>query len=251
MRRAVTAAIGVAFLLATSGAFADDLKVLCAGAMKTAIDAVLAKRRPSSPKVVVTNATAGAIRERMDNGEQYDVVIAPADGIEYLVQKQAVDAATRHSLGETEIGVAVKEGAPRPDVSTPDKLKAAILAAKKIVIVDPTKGTSGRLLEAMFADMGVADRIAPKLLKIDGGRVTEAVARGEADLGFQQVSEILPVKGVTLIGTLPGNLRKVTRYDVAATTAGSPKKDVQALVAELTSAEAYAEIKHSGFTPLR
>jgi molybdate transport system substrate-binding protein len=231
-------------------AFADDLKLLCAGAMHTAVEGILARQRSSSPKVDVTAATAGAIRERIEKGEQYDVVIAPKEGMDYLVEKKAVDGATRHPLGETEIGVAVKQGAPKPDISTPDKLKAALLAAKKVVIVDPTKGTSGRLLVAMFKEMGIDDQVEAKLLKIDGGRVTEAVARGEADLGFQQVSEILPVKGVTLIGTLPGNLKKVTRYDVAATTAGAAKKDARALFGDLTSSDAYAEIKRSGFTPL-
>jgi molybdate transport system substrate-binding protein len=249
MKRILSCALVLVAACAAAPAFADDLKLLCAGAMHPAIEAILAKRRPTSPKIDVTIATAGGIRERMDKGEQYDVVIAPKDGMDYLVEKKVADGALRHPLGETEIGIAVKEGAPKPDISTPDKLKAALLAAKKIVIVARDKGTSGRLLVAMFKDMGIADQVAPKLLEIDGGRVTEAVARGEADLGFQQVSEILPVKGVTLIGTLPGNLKKVTRYDVAATTAGASKKDARMLVEELTSADAYAEVKRSGFTP--
>jgi molybdate transport system substrate-binding protein len=251
MKRTLSCALVLVAACAAAPAFADDIKLLCAGAMHPPIESILAKRRPSSTKVEVTVATAGGIRERLEKGEQYDVVIAPQEGMDAMIEKKAVDGATRHPLGETEIGIAVKQGAPKPDVSTPDKLKAALLAAKKIVIVDPTKGTSGRLLIAMFKDMGIGDQVEAKLLKIDGGRVTEAVARGEADLGFQQVSEILPVKGVTLIGTLPGSLKKVTRYDVAATTAGASKKDAQALVAELTSSDAYAEIKRSGFTPSR
>jgi molybdate transport system substrate-binding protein len=250
-RRFLAVLVGVALTAVALPACADDIRLLCAGAMHTAVESILAKRRPSASKVDVTVATAGAIRERIEKGESFDLVIAPKEGVDYLGEKQAIDPATRHPLGETEIGIAVKEGAPRPDISTPAKLKAAILAAKKVVIVDPTKGTSGRLLVAMFDRMGIADQIAPKLLKIDGGRVTEAVARGEADLGFQQVSEILPVKGVTLIGVLPGDLKQATRYDVAATPTGAAKKDVQTLVADLTSSDAYAEVKRAGFTPSR
>jgi molybdate transport system substrate-binding protein len=249
--RSARIACALALCIAASAAAAADVKLLCAGAMKPAVSAILAKRGDATPHVVVTYATAGGIRERMASGDLPDVVIAPADGMESYASQRLVDAATRTPLGETEVGIAVRSGAPRPDVSTPEALRAALLAAHHIVIVDPTKGTSGRLLEGMFRDMGILDQLRDKLIKIDGGMVTEAVARGEADLGFQQVSEILPVKGVQLIGTLPGSMKTLTRYDVAATSSTPHRADAEAVLRALTSADSIATIRQSGFTAAR
>jgi molybdate transport system substrate-binding protein len=234
---------------AASWSFAADLTVLCAGAMKPSISALLEKRSASLPHVDVTYATAGAIRDRIKKGEQYDLVIAPSDVTYDMLKQNLIDAKTRRALGETEIGIAVKEGAPIPNIKTPEALKATLLAAHKIVIVDPTKGTSGRLLEVMFRDMGIEEQLKDKLIKVDGGTVTEAVARGEADLGFQQVSEILVVKGVKLVGTLPGDLKKITRYDLAVMNASTDKKDATALAAYLSSPAAHKVIEKSGFSP--
>jgi molybdate transport system substrate-binding protein len=244
--RALTA---IAFALAASTTMAANLTLLCAGAMKPSISELLAKRAASEPKVDVTYATAGAIREKIAKGEKFDVVIAPSDVTADFMKQQLIDAKTRHPLGQTEIGIAVKQGAPIPDIKTPAGLKATLLAAKKIVIVAPDKGTSGRLLVAMFKDMGIYDQLEPKLIQVDGGTVTEAVAHGEADLGFQQVSEILVVKGVTLAGTLPGDLKKLTRYDLAMMNSTTNKKDAEALVRELSTPEAHKVVEKSGFSP--
>jgi molybdate transport system substrate-binding protein len=130
-------------------------------------------------------------------------------------------------------------------------LRATLIAARRVVIVDPSKGTSGRLMMGMFRFLGLEDEMRDKLLRIDGGMVTEAVARGDADLGFQQVSEILPVAGVELAGTLPGTLKKLTRYDLAVVSGGAHRDEADALARELTSDAARAVIRASGFTDAR
>ncbi len=250
-RAAVAAACALSFAAAATPAIADDLTLLCAGAMKAPVSALLAARDPSLPHVDATYATAGAIRERLAAGERPDVLIAPSDVTFALMKEQRIDVSTRRPLGQTEVGIAVRDGAPAPAIDTPDALRATLLAARRIVIVDPAKGTSGRLMNAVFRELGVEDRVRDKLLLLDGGMVVEAVARGDADLGFQQVPEILPVAGVRLIGTLPGDLKRLTRYDIA-TVAGTPhRRDAEALEASFETPAARDAIAKSGFTPAR
>ena len=119
------------------------------------------------------------------------------------------------------------------------------------MIVDPGKGTSGRLVESLFKELKIDEQMQPKLLKVDGGNVVEAVARGDADLGLQQISEILPVAGVKLVGPLPGDLQRLTRYDLAMMAKTSHRADAAKLVEELSSKDAHAMIERSGFMTSR
>ncbi len=251
MTRQVAVAVALFASISSPARAVDPLTLLCAGAMKAPVEALLAARDPSLPPVAVTYATAGAIRERFATGERPDVVVAPSDVTDAFAKDALVDAATVRPLGQTEVGIAIRKGAPAPAVDTPDALRATLLAARRVVIVDPAKGTSGRLMDALFHELGIEDRMRDKLLEIDGGMVVESVARGDADLGFQQVSEILPVAGVTLIGTLPGDLRRLTRYDVA-TVAGTPRRaDADALEASFATAAARRIIEQRGFSAPR
>ncbi|MEO8935952.1 MAG: substrate-binding domain-containing protein [Burkholderiaceae bacterium] len=243
--------LAIAGILAVSSAGAADLTLLCAGALKAPISVLLAKREASLPHVAVTFATAGAIREKIANGDRPDVVIAPSEDVYSLMKQKLIDVSTRRPLGGTEVGVAVKAGAPLPNIATPDALKATLLAARRVVIVDPAKGTSGRLVESLFKEMHIDEQMRGKTLKVDGGYVVEAVARGEADLGLQQISEILPVAGVKLVGPLPGDLQRLTRYDMAMMTTTTHRADAHKLVDALSSRDAHAVIEKSGFMTSR
>jgi molybdate transport system substrate-binding protein len=178
-------------------------------------------------------------------------VIAPSEDLFLLMKKNEIEAASRRALGETEVGVAVKAGAPLPDISTRDALRATLLAAHWVVIVDPTKGTSGRLVESLFKELHIDEAMQPKLIKVDGGYVVEAIARGEADLGLHQISEILPVAGVRLVGPLPGDLQRLTRYDVAMLSKPAHRVEAEALIRDLDSREAHDVIQKSGFMTAR
>ena len=246
---AVLACVVASF--AASSAAAADLTLLCAGAMKAPITALLAKRDPHLPHVVATYATSGAIRDRIAKGERPDLVITTSDQVFALMKQKLVDVATRRPLGETEVGVAVKAGAPIPNIATAEALKATLLAARKVVIVDPAKGTSGALVESLFKELHIDDAMRDKTMKVDGGYVVEAVAEGKADLGLHQISEILPVAGVRLVGPLPGDLQRLTRYDLAAMTSTTHRAEAVALVGELTTPAARAVIEKSGFKPAR
>ena len=245
---AVFAAALAAAVVAAS-ANAADLTVLCAGALKTPVSALLAKRDPSS--VAVTYATAGVIRDRIAKGERPDVVIVPSEDAFSMMKRGLLNVATRRALGTTEVGVAVRSGAPIPDIRTKDALRATLLAARKVVIVDPAKGSSGLQVENLFKELRIDDAMRAKTLMLDGGNVVEAVARGEADLGLQQISEILPVAGVKLVGPLPGDLQRLTRYDIAALNASKRPKEAEALVRDLSSNDAHVVIEKSGFMSAR
>lgn len=245
---------GFTFLVATfavAAAGAADLTMLCAGALKAPVSVLLAQHDASSSTVAITYATAGAIRERIASGERPDVVIVPSDDLFALTKEGLVDVTTRRALGATEVGVAVRNGAPVPDIRTADALRATLLAARKVVIVDPAKGSSGRLVESLFKELHIEDAMRARTIRADGGNVVEAVARGEADLGLHQISEIVPVAGVRLVGPLPADLQRLTRYDIGALVASRHPKEAAALVRELSSSEAHAVIEDSGFMPAR
>ncbi len=243
--------VALAVLLASGLASADELKVLCAGAMKVPVSQLLARRGNAEPRVDVVYGTAGAIREKLEKGETPDLVIAPGDYIQSLVVADRVSAPSRRPLGETGIGVAVRLGAPLPDISTRESFRDTLLAAGKVVTVDPTKGTSGRLLQVMFAEMGIADAMRAKTVFLDGGFVVEAVAKGEADLGLQQITEILPVKGAQYVGPLPPELQKTTRYDAGILAGTKHAREAEALLMYLASDEARVVIEAAGFKSVR
>ncbi len=241
----------IASATTVSAASAADLTLLCAGAMKAPVAALLARRDARLPRVVATYATSGAIRDRLAKGERPDLVISSSEQVFFLMKQKLIDVSTRRALGETEIGVAVRGGAPVPDIATADALKATLLAARKVVIVDPTQRSSGALAIGLFKELHIDEAMQPKLLELDGGNVLEAVAKGKADLGLQQISEILPVAGVKLVGPLPGDLKRLTRYDVAMLVSTTHRAEAVALVTELSSPAAHGVIEKSGFGPAR
>ena len=129
-----------------------------------------------------------------------------------LIKQRAV-IGPRTDIARAGVGVGVREGAPKPDISTPDAFKQAILGAKSIVYVDPAQGaTSGIHFAGVLQRLGIADAVKSKTILWPGGYAAEAVQKGQADLVVHQISEILPVKGVTLVGPLPGDLQKITIY---------------------------------------
>ncbi len=256
-RNSRAAALAATYLVTLFASFvsassaAADLALLSAGALKAPVSQLLERRDPSLPHVDASYATAGAIRDRLLKGEKPDVLILPSGDVQSLVTQGVVGSASRRALGETEVGIAVRANTTMPDISTREALRATLLAANKVVIVDPAKGTSGRLVEAMFDALGIADAMREKTLKVDGGYVVEAVARGDADLGLHQISEILPVKNVKLVGPLPGDLRRVTRYDAVIRVDSGNQAAAEELVRYLTSDAARAVILQSGFQPAR
>lgn len=243
------AALALGLLVACAGAHAQDLIVYCAGAVKPALS-VLAPTWAArgGPRLVVTYASAGELRARLAAGEHPDIVILPVEGLAALEQAGVTVAATRRDLGAVGIGVAVRDGAPLPDVSSEAGVKRALLDARSLTFMDPARGTSGKHLdEVVLPRLGIRDAVRAKTVLGEGGMIAEKVARGEVELALQQMTELLPVQGIRIAGPLPASLQKVTVYTAAVTTATHSAPAAARLLTFLVSDEARGVFAAKGF----
>jgi molybdate transport system substrate-binding protein len=241
--------VAVIALVASGGsAAAAEVRVLSAGAMKAMVTELSQGfQKETGHTVVITADTGGGLRKRVEGGEKADVLVAPDAVMDALVKSNHVVADSRQDLARTAVGVAVREGAPKPDISTVEAFKRAVLEAKSIVYLDPATGaTSGMHVAAVLQRLGLADAIKDKVVLWKGGYAAEAVASGKADLCLHQISEILPVKGVTLVGPMPAEINKVTVY-ASSLLAGGPTPDAgRALLAYLARPEFRAKFAAAG-----
>jgi molybdate transport system substrate-binding protein len=206
-----------------TAASADDLKVLTAGAMKPIVlEVAPGFQQDSKQTLAIDNDTAGALIKRIQGGATFDVVLLTPAGIDELAKAGKVSPGV--DLARVGIGVMVKAGAPRPDISTVDALKRTLLAAKSVAYIDPASGgSSGIYLARLWERLGIADALKPKTKLKQGGAVADLIVSGEAEIGFQQASEIIAAPGVTLVGQLPEEIQNYTVYSGAiSTTAQSP-----------------------------
>src|SRR5262245_812761 len=191
------------------------LKVLCARSMTAAVNALASDfTRATGQELDITFGTVGALQAKLAAGESADVLVLGAPAIAKMEQAGEVLAGSRRDIARTSIGVAVREGAAAPDVSTAEAFKRALLAARAIAFSDPAVGGSaGVHLAQLWGRMGMADEIARKgMPQKTGGEVAARVAEGEADIGLTLVAEIVPIKGARVIGTLPAPFGNDTTY---------------------------------------
>lgn len=235
--------------LGMAQAFAADIRLAAGGAVKSAVSPLVdAFAKETGHDVKMDFAPMGVLSQRVLAGETIDLLIMTPEALEPLERAGRVIGASRTALGQVGIGVVVNEHAPVPDISTPEALKQTLLRAKSLVYIDPERGTSGKHFAQVLDKLGIAQEMKPKTTLGTGGYVVEPVGRGEIEIGVHQISEILPVKGVKLIGPLPGNLQKLTTY-VAAVSANAQSPDVaRALIAYLSSGSARAAFANAGFT---
>ncbi|HXW24042.1 MAG TPA: substrate-binding domain-containing protein, partial [Xanthobacteraceae bacterium] len=194
-------------------AAAADIKVLSAGAFKQVLLATLpAFEQASGHKVALDNDTVGALVKRIDGGEAFDVAILNPAAIDKLT-KDGKLAPGAVALAKVGVGVVVKEGAPRPDISTVAAFKQALIDAKSVAYIDPAAGGSSGIYVAGLLDrLSLADAVKGKAKLVKGGAVADHVVAGEAEIGIHQISEILPVKGAVLVGPLPAEIQNYTVY---------------------------------------
>ncbi len=198
-----------------------SLKVLTTGAFKQVVlELIPGFESRTGTKVELLNDTAGALVKRITAGETFDVVFLTPAGLNTLASQGKVNPASIKPIAKVAIGIAVKSGAPHPALATVDDFKAAVLAANKLAYIDPASGgSSGIYLDALFGRLGIADEVRAKAVLVPGGLVAERVANGQADLAIHQVSEILPVNGVSLAGLLPEAIQNYTTYGVGLASA--------------------------------
>ncbi|WP_347558058.1 substrate-binding domain-containing protein [Robbsia sp. KACC 23696] len=189
-------------------------------------------------------ATPQAIPQRLARHEPADVVIMVGYALDDLIKKGLIVPGSRVELGDSRIGLVVREGAPSPDISTEPKLKATLLHAKSIAYSDSASGVYIR--DELFKKLGIADQVAGKATMIPRTPVAESVAAGKYQLGFQQVAELLPVKGVTFVGRIPEKDQSVTRYAAAIPRESAHPVEARALLAYLASPEAQPVIRKTG-----
>jgi molybdate transport system substrate-binding protein len=189
-----------------------------------------------------------AIPSRMRRGERVDAVIMASPGLAALIEQGKVVADSRVDLARSRIGVAVRAGARRPDISTAAALKQALLDARSIAYSDSVSGIY--VSTELFQRLGIADQVRGKSIQIQSERVGGAVARGDAEIGFQQMSELLPVAGIDVVGPIPAEVQKVTVFSAAVATGARNPQAARALLRFLSSPSAFPAITKSGLEPI-
>ena len=223
--------------IAPLSATAAEIKVLTAGAMRGIIVALAPEfEKQTGHTLSIKNDTAGGLAKRIGGGVAFEVAVITPAVVDSLITQGKIVAGSRIGLAKVGIGVAVKEGAPAPDISSTDAFKRALLAAKSVAYIDPKAGgSSGIYFDKLLERMGIAEQVRPKARLKQGGYVAELVASGEAELAVHQISEIVPVKGVTLVGPLPADVQNFTTYAAGLGTAASDAAAARALIAHLAS----------------
>jgi molybdate transport system substrate-binding protein len=241
----------LAGLLLAAPARAADLTVLTAGAYKNVVAAMIpAFEANTGDKVILRNDTTGALIRRIEAGEPFDVVLISPSGLDQLAKAAKIVADSETKVAKVGVGVAVKQGAPKPDISTVAAFKAAMLGARSVAYIDPAAGgSSGIYVAKLFKTLGIADAIAPKAVLVNGGLAAEAVVDGRADIVVHQISEILAVPGATLVGPLPAEIQSETVYAGAVAVASGSKDAAQALLATLAGPAARAVLSAKGMEP--
>jgi molybdate transport system substrate-binding protein len=236
---------------AASPASAAEIRVLTAGAMKEVVLALLADfEKTTGHTITLANDTAGGLQRRIEGGQAFDVAVITPAVIDDLIAKGKMAPGSRVNVAQVGVGVAVREGAPKPDISTVEALKKTLVAARAVAYIDPASGgSSGIYFSGLLDRLGIAAEVKPKAKLQAGGYVAELVAKGEADIAVHQISEILPVKGVTLVGPLPPEVQRVTVYALGVAASPADPAAVNALTARLTRADAVDVLKARGMEP--
>jgi len=228
-----------------------DIHVLTGGAPKEVLlELVPEFEKKTGHTVHIAYAVITAIRERLAAGEKPDVVLMPSPALAAQAKSGVMRDAPRPDLGIVRVGVVVREGAPKPDVSTLDSFKNTVLAATSLVHSNPAATPSGAHLAKVWERLGLADAIKTKTTHrsaLDGG--VQAIVNGEAEIGFYPLSEIISVKGVALAGMLPDEVQLDTVYAAGVLTASAAPDAAIAFVNFLADPAHARSWKHAGFEP--
>jgi molybdate transport system substrate-binding protein len=240
-------------LLLVGTVSANEIRVMTSGAFAAAYLELIPQLERVTEGKIVTAATsmgtgADSIPSRLQRGEVVDVVIVAEAALDQLIEDGWVVADSRVDLARSGIGMAVRAGAHKPDVSSVEALRLTLLEAKSIAY---SASVSGLYLSTeLFQRLGIADQVMGKSRRIERERVGAVVARGEAEIGFQQISELLPVPGLDYVGPLPPEVQRVTVFS-AGVTAGSKNPDAaRALIRFLSSPDAAGTVTKSGLEPI-
>jgi molybdate transport system substrate-binding protein len=252
LRAFVFAIAGVVLLAGSAGA--AEVRVMISGGLTAAYKELVPEFERATGNKVLTaygpsmGTTVNAIPIRLERGEPADVLIMVGYALGDLVGKGKVVADSRVDLVTSAIAMAVRAGAPKPDISSADALKRALLAAKSVAYSDSASGVY--ISTEMFQKLGIADEMKDKARKIPATPVGEIVAHGDAELGFQQISELKPVPGIDIVGQLPPELQKITVFSAGIASVSKEPEAGKALIKFLASPAARDTIVKSGMEPI-
>lgn len=230
-------------------ASAAEISVLSASAVKTVLtDIADTFRRETGHAVKLTFATAGEVEKRVLAGEATDVVVGTDTSTQKLASQGLLAEDTRTIIARVGVGIGAREGAAKPDISSAEALKQTLLAAKSVTYPDPARGgASGIHFAKVIEQLGIAGPVKEKsVLGANPDFVCVAVAKGEVELCAHQISEILPVKGVTLVGPLPRDLQRVTTFAIALSAKPGAAEAGRAFVAFVTRPDLKAKFAAAG-----
>lgn len=226
-----------------------DISVLCTlGIRSVLVDIADAFTRSEGLSFSARYQSSIALMDRIAKGESADVAIITDTGITTLIGQGKVLAQSRRDVAAAGIGLAVRAGAAKPDMSTPEALKRALLAARSITYT--VTGASGLHFADLIERLGIAHEVNVKATRRDG-LAGELAARGEVDIAVQQISELMQVKGIDIIGPLPAELQKTTTFSAGIFTTAKNPANAAALIAWLSTPETAAIIKAKGLEPLQ
>jgi len=227
----------------------STIDVLCTLGMRSVlVDVADAFTREKGVEFSASYQSTVALMERIAHGESADIAIVTDIAIETLIAQGRVLRESRRDLASSGVGLAVRAGAPPPDISTPDALKHALLSARSITYT--VTGASGIYFAQVIERLGIADAVKAKAIVRDG-LAGELAARGEVELAVQQVSELMQVKGIDIVGPLPPEVQKSTVFSAGIFTSAKNPADAVALIAWLSTPATAAIIRAKGMEPLQ
>jgi molybdate transport system substrate-binding protein len=241
------AALAMTVILTPATATAAEVMLLISNAVKTVMEDLVPRfEKATGHKLAITYGSTNPTKARIEKGEAFDLTLLGDDAINDLIKQGRLAASTRAVVARSGLGVASRQGAPKPDVATPDAFKRTLLNAKSIAYLEG--GLTGTYLKVLFVRLGITESMQPKYRNARGA---EAVASGEVELGITQISEILYQKGTELAGPLPSEIQNYTNFSAAISASAKQPAAAQELIKYFASADAVRVMKANGLEPAR
>jgi molybdate transport system substrate-binding protein len=245
------AAVLSAVLLSGANGHAAELKVLTSVALRSALNEIVPVfEKKTGDRVVIDYGLAADMKKRVLDGERADVIILTHAMMEELASQNKLAAGSVADVAGTPVAVAARAGAPKPDIGSVEAFRQTLLTARSIVYADPAKGgLSGVVAARAIEHLGIAAEMKPKTILVPGAQTADVVAKGEAELGIAQASEIVPVAGVQLVGPLPGELAAVTLFTGGIGADSQSAAAAKTLIEFLRGADVAPQLRAKGFEP--
>ena len=254
IRRVVIALVLITALAIPSNAFASEIKVLCTSALTGAMEKLGPQfERETGNKLVISYGATGGLLNRVKNGEAADVVIVTAPALDSVVKLGKIVEQGRTPIAQTGVGIAIRRGAPRPDISSAEALKRTLLAAKSIAYSDPAGGgASGIVFAQVVEKLGIAEQLKPKTKLVPaGGSSGTLAASGEVEIAVQMISELMPVAGAEVVGPLPPGLQSLTVFSAGVSANAANPAAAKQLILFLSSPAAAPVLREAGLEPAK